>query len=136
MSIIYFKWDEKFEIGNELIDSQHKIFLMLLNKLAITAREPHSKEYLFRVLHELQKYAEFHFLSEENLMIESNYPGLHPHERIHSKILVELEILIDHVVQGRAHANEVVTFVKEWVFNHIANEDTKIAMHIHKHPGA
>jgi hemerythrin len=133
MTAQYFIWDPKYEIGHALIDSQHKIFLMLLNKLAVVSKSAPERDYLFRVLHELQRYAEFHFLSEENLMIESHYPEIARHEQIHSKILMELGLLIDHVAQNRANVDDVVTFVKNWVFDHIAREDQKIATYIAGH---
>jgi hemerythrin len=80
-------WNKSYEIGHELIDSQHKIFLMLLNKLSVTIANGVTKEHMFRVLNELKKYAEFHFLSEENVMHECYYPGIDHHKRIHTEIL-------------------------------------------------
>jgi hemerythrin len=120
-------WDKSFEIGHELIDSQHRIFLMILNKLIKAVAEGVSREYLFRTLIELKKYAEFHFISEENVMIECEYPFLHQHQHIHSELLFEFNLLYDRVAQGRAEADEVVTFIKAWLFTHILNEDSKIA---------
>lgn len=125
-----FVWDTKYEIGNELIDSQHRVFVLLLNKLAINVARGTNREYLFRVLNELKKYAEFHFLSEENLMYECQYPGIKAHEQIHSGILVDLNLLLERVAQDRAYPEEVVNFIKNWIFNHIAHEDKRIAEHI------
>ena len=125
-----FVWDPKYEIGHELIDSQHRIFVLLLNKVAINIARGTNREYLFRVLNELKKYAEFHFLSEENLMYECRYPNIKEHEQIHSKILVDLNLLLEHVSQDRAYPEDVVAFLKGWIFNHIAHEDKKIADHV------
>ena len=129
----FVKWEARYDIGNELIDSQHRIFVMLLNKLAITVRSGATEEYMFRVLNELKKYAEFHFLSEENLMIEFGYPDLKKHEEIHSKILLELNVLADHMVHDNARPLDVVIFLRSWLFNHILNEDSHIAQHIKTH---
>lgn len=122
-------WNTSYEIGHELIDSQHKIFLMLLNKLSVTIFNGVTKEHMFRVLNELKKYAEFHFLSEENVMHECFYPGIENHKRIHSEILFELSALSLRISQGRAEASDVVIFLKSWLFDHILNEDTYIAQY-------
>ena len=127
-----FIWDKKYDVGHELIDSQHRIFILLLNKLAVNIARGGNREHIFRVLHELKKYAEFHFLSEENLMYECHYPAIRAHEEIHSRILLDLTLLMERVSQDRANPQEVVAFFKAWVFNHIAHEDKKIAEYIVK----
>lgn len=126
-------WDSSYEIGHELIDSQHMIFLMLLNKLSVTCSKAVSKEYMFRVLNELKKYAEFHFLSEENVMHECFYPGIDQHKRIHSQILFEFATLSERISQGRSQPTEVVDFLKAWLFDHILNEDIHVAAYVKVH---
>lgn len=126
-------WNASYEIGHELIDSQHKIFLMLLNKLSVTIANGVTKEHLFRVLNELKKYAEFHFLSEENVMHECVYPGIDNHKRIHSEILFEFAALSERVSHGRSDSSDVVAFLKSWLFDHIQNEDSHIALYARNH---
>lgn len=127
-------WDSSYEIGHELIDSQHRIFLMLLNKLSKTIARGVSKEHMFRVLNELKKYAEFHFISEENEMYECHYPGIKHHQHIHSEILFEFTVLSERVSQDRAKPDEVVAFLKSWLFNHILHEDIHISQYIRDNP--
>lgn len=123
-------WNTSYEIGHDLIDSQHRIFLMLLNKLSVTIAKGVTKEHMFRVMSELKKYAEFHFISEENEMYDCHYPGIKSHQHIHSKILFEFTVLSERVSQGRAQPEEVVAFLKSWLFDHILNEDIHIAQYI------
>jgi hemerythrin-like metal-binding protein len=126
-------WSTSYEISHELIDSQHKIFLMLLNKLTVTIANGVTKEHMFRVLNEVKKYAEFHFLSEENVMHECFYPGIYHHKRIHSEILFEFSVLSERVSQGRAQPSDVVVFLKSWLFDHILNEDIHVASYVKVH---
>lgn len=123
-------WSTSYEIGHDLIDSQHRIFLMLLNKLSVNIANGVSKEHMFRVMNELKKYAEFHFISEENEMYDCHYPGVKNHHNIHSEILFELTVLSERVSQGRAQPEEIVLFLKSWLINHILNEDIHIAQYI------
>jgi hemerythrin-like metal-binding protein len=126
-------WNKSYEIGHELIDSQHKIFLMLLNKLSVTIANGVTKEHMFRVLNELKKYAEFHFLSEENVMHECYYPGIDHHKRIHTEILFEFSALSERLSQSRAKPSDVVAFLKSWLFEHILNEDSHVAEYVKVH---
>jgi hemerythrin-like metal-binding protein len=123
-------WDKKYEIGHELIDSQHRIFLMLLNKLVDTLAKGVNKEHLFRVVNELRKYAEFHFISEESVMHEYFYPGTKNHEQIHARILGEVSVLCEHVSQDQAGPEDIVLYLQNWLFNHISLEDSHIAQYI------
>ncbi|MCU7924131.1 MAG: hypothetical protein KZQ88_15690 [Candidatus Thiodiazotropha sp. (ex Dulcina madagascariensis)] len=60
-------WDKKFELGHERIDFEH-------STISAEAGNGSGKERILRLLAELRKYAEFHFLSEENEMLKVNYP--------------------------------------------------------------
>ncbi|MEQ1602420.1 MAG: hemerythrin family protein [Methylophilaceae bacterium] len=125
-------WDKSYEIGHELIDSQHRIFLMILNKLIKSIAQGVTKEYMFRTLMELKKYAEFHFISEENVMLDCGYLNVNQHQHIHSELLFEFTVLSDRVAQGRAEPDEVVSFIKGWLLNHILHEDIQIAQYVRR----
>jgi hemerythrin-like metal-binding domain len=125
-SIAFIPWSKDYEIGHELIDSQHKIFLMIFNKLGQNISTGYTREHMFRVINELKRYAEFHFVSEENLMYESGYPDLNNHQHIHSDILLELNALEVAVSQGYSKPEDIYFFLKGWLFNHILGEDSKI----------
>ncbi len=129
-AIAVIPWSKDYEIGHELIDSQHKIFLMLLNKLGQNIATGYTQEHMFRVINELKKYAEFHFASEENVMYESGYPELKAHQHIHSEILFELSVLEGHVSHGNAKPEDIYEFLKRWLFNHILYEDSKIVQYV------
>jgi len=129
----FIKWDSSYEIHHELIDSQHKIFVMLLNKLMADVAKGVDKEYLLRVLNELVKYAEFHFASEENVMFECSFPGLTNHEQIHAEILHKLTVLAERVTQDQARAEDVVAMLRKWLFSHILVEDSHIAQYVRDH---
>jgi hemerythrin-like metal-binding protein len=131
----YIEWDAKYEIHHDLIDSQHRIFVMLLNKLIANIVKGFTKEHLSRDIRELKKYAEFHFLSEENVMYDCDYPGLTNHELIHAEILHELNVLEERVIQDQASAEDVVLMLKNWLFSHIAIEDNHISQFIKEHEG-
>lgn len=65
-------WDESLETGNTMIDSQHRKLLSLLDELD---DELESKDRVFNVLDELMELTVDHFLCEEALMDEVDYPS-------------------------------------------------------------
>jgi len=78
------KWDHRYELGNERIDAEHRIFLGLIVDFHDAAIQGASKDKLIRILNEISKYAEFHFVSEENIMTEYHYPE----QKYHALILL------------------------------------------------
>ncbi|MBY0577549.1 MAG: hemerythrin family protein [Burkholderiales bacterium] len=122
-------WDKQFEIGNTLIDTEHRMLIMLFRKLdiAIKTRQPHKT--ILRIIVEAKKFAEFHFISEENLMYELNYPELAKHEVMHSQLLAQLEILISRISHKREFPDDLLFFMNKWLVTHIGKEDSKIALY-------
>ena len=87
---MYIHWEKELELGNDLIDTQHRILVLLCRKLDIAIKSNESEQTLRWVMLELRKFTEFHFISEENLMHEIGYPGVDEHSLIHSDLLAQL----------------------------------------------
>jgi hemerythrin-like metal-binding protein len=123
-------WNADLQIGDAGIDAQHRILVDLINRLSrVIDADAVDEERLIRTLLEVRKYAEFHFLSEENFMREIGYPALAEHERLHSQLLSELGV---RTVKARQHwrsARDVVAFLIDWLNQHIALEDKKFAVY-------
>lgn len=125
-------WKKELEIGNEMIDTQHRMLVLLLKKhdLAITSRM--GEKVIMGVLLEVKKFTEFHFLSEENLMAELRYPGLPDHERIHSELLGQMNVFIAKINRKQETPEDILPQIVTWVANHVVSEDLKIAEYVKK----
>ena len=64
------------KIGIEEVDLQHQYFLDLIKRLSVILNSNVSAHLDTRLINEIIKYAEFHFQSEENLMVINDYPDL------------------------------------------------------------
>ncbi len=125
---MYIHWEDSFKIGNPLIDAEHQMMVMLCKKLDYAIKENAGKPELIRVVLEMKKFAEFHFLSEENLMIEIGYPGYDSHFKIHTALLRELDLVAAGINKhGMVDAQELLDVVWRWLAKHIEHEDMKIA---------
>jgi len=125
------KWDQKYELGHDRIDSEHKIFLGLIidfQEAAITGAE---KEKLIRILNEIVKYAEFHFVSEENIMTENHYPDQQQHAHLHNVLLSEVRDKLHQFRRSDLAANDVFDFLFQWFAIHTTSEDKKLVGYFH-----
>lgn len=123
-------FDKDMELGNELIDAQHHMLIMLLKKLDIALKQNLPHKVIMGILLEIKKFTEFHFLCEENLMYELKYPEVVRHEKIHSGLLFQFEVIIAKVNQKQMFADETLDMLYRWVTAHAMHEDGKIVDHI------
>lgn len=124
------EWSEKFEVGNFEIDAEHKIFVKIIQKIIQAQQNNAKKHFTESLLMELLKYAEFHFCSEENIMIENDYPALLKHKKEHERVLAELRNRIFSLKHEFIDFENLETFLTEWFKHHTTTEDRKLAVHI------
>ncbi len=126
-TIIYIHWHKNLELGNDLIDTQHRMLVLLCRKLDIAIKTRQPEQVIRSVMHELRKFTEFHFVSEENLMHEIGYPDVDDHALKHSELLMQLELMLAKIAHHKEFPEDLLHFLNKWVLNHVANEDMKIA---------
>ena len=112
------QWDRGFETGIEEVDAQHRYFLHLINRLGQELQSAQDENYRSRLVRELFKFAEFHFMSEENLMMRYGFPGLADHREIHRQLIEELS--------GQVFFSSLESLLKtvsEWFVQHTVTSD-------------
>jgi len=130
--MIDIKWDKKFAVGHERIDQEHQIFLGLIKSVSTAVDQGASKEKILRILVEIKKYADFHFYSEENLMIDAASPEYDEHKKEHRLLLARFDGLIHDYQVGTGNLNELVEFIFQWFALHTTGIDKRLATHIDK----
>ena len=121
------RWEKKLELGNALIDTQHRIMLVLCRKLDIAIKTQQTEQTIRFVILELKKFTEFHFISEENLMREIGYPDLSEHAFIHTELLMQLNGMMSKINNHSDVPDDLLGFLNRWLMKHIVDEDFKIA---------
>ena len=127
---MYIEWKEEFNLGNRLIDTQHQMLVLLCRKLDIAIKTKRSDSTIQMVMRELQKFVEFHFASEQNLMREIGYPDLSRHTRIHNELLIEMQIELRRIRHHKEFPDDVLYALSEWLTAHMRDEDSKIAAYV------
>lgn len=114
------KWtQESYGTNVEICDNQHKELFDRVNTLNDAVLGGNRSEIGDR-LDNLIDYVVEHFQSEERLMEERGYAGLHKHRQEHENLVSTCADL-----QGRFHAKEVeieegtMSFIKNWLDHHI-----------------
>jgi hemerythrin-like metal-binding protein len=123
-------WSQEMAVGNELIDSQHRMLVLLLRKLELAYQNKLDHKVIVGLCLEIKKFTDFHFLSEENVMREIGYPGLERHAQGHSHLLFEIDVWVKKVNQGTEAPSALLRMVRLWLLGHIEGDDLRIADYI------
>ena len=121
-----FEWNEDFETGIKRIDFEHEVFLELINSFKLAFEKGMTDFELKRIIIEIEKYAEFHFISEENFMLRINFPEYKRHQIIHLDLLEQLN-LAKHIQNDYS---EFLSFLYKWFSYHTVFEDKKIQIFV------
>lgn len=124
------EWSREFETGNELIDSQHRMLVLLCRKLELAYAGRLEKKVIVGLCQELRKFVDFHFVSEENVMREISYPALYHHANTHWHLLSELDHWIRKVNDGNEPPVSLLQSVSAWLLGHIRGDDARLADYI------
>lgn len=117
-------WDNKFLLGIPQLDEHHRQLVKLLNQAFddFTAKAP--AEEVGKLLEALADYATYHFAAEENWMQANGYPRLAEHVVEHDKFSARVtEMLRDVSADKPTLSLELLTFLKNWLVEHILTTD-------------
>lgn len=126
-----FPWNENLKTGINKIDEQHKVIIMLINKLANNLTQ--EKEFEIEdTFNELAKYADFHFKSEEKIWEEHLHGSelVLLHKDSHDSFLPEvLKIKENNKDKSFTEtAEEILLFLIRWLAFHIVDEDKRLVL--------
>ncbi|MES9811707.1 MAG: bacteriohemerythrin [Candidatus Thiodiazotropha sp.] len=131
--MINIDWDNKFEVGHERIDSEHRVFLNLIRTISAEVEENGNKERILRLLAELAKYAEFHFLSEENEMLRVDYPEYEEHHHEHERLLAKFTDMMTQFRTGTLPLDSITEFIFSWFALHTTQVDKRLGQYIQEY---
>ena len=120
------EWDDKYSVGISKIDDEHRQFIDIINMAIATNERNDDSGELREVLYRITKYALNHFSTEENYMIEFNYPEYQYHKEEHHDFSRKVLAYCKRVADGDSQiSNEILEYLKRWLINHIQVTDKK-----------
>ena len=117
-------WNDKMNIGIEPLDDHHKtiVRLMLEVKAELDGKK-HSAD-IQGILASLISYSKYHFLSEERIMLEKNFPHLEQQRTDHKWFVERLdEITAAYPSDDAVFNQELFEHLKDWFVKHILTRD-------------
>jgi hemerythrin-like metal-binding protein len=130
-----FVWDENCRVGIDEIDRDHKGLVNLINDLYEAMQDGSGGALLLPIFTALKHYTVDHFAKEERYMIECNAPDQEKHFREHKRMVETLADLEGRHRKGEAAISlQTLTFLRDWLKNHICVMDLAMAEQLKEHP--
>lgn len=129
-------WRDAMSVGEEMVDSDHKHLLDLINafEIAIAGKIDHKK--VARVLLGLVEYTGEHFAREEELQLAIRYPYHESHRRAHRDVLRKLSDIVGEYTKATEGpvrdrmVRDLANFLKEWLVDHIIQSDLRMKPYV------
>jgi len=117
-----------YEVGNELLDAQHKVILNYMAKVYTYLLADKKGDDLFGLTSRLDTYCKLHFLDEEKIMEEMELPEIQEHKAQHALFVTHLENFMGRYEESDSVKNiDELVFLKGWFMEHIEVFDKRYA---------
>ncbi len=121
-----FLWTDKYSLGVEKVDRQHRHLFEIINKFIERSAASSDSKLVTETLTEMLKYAKEHFTDEEEMMQEHGYPEIELHKRQHSYFIsTTAELSINALNNQSMVADEIAEFLVLWLTTHILKMDMR-----------
>ena len=115
--------------GIKLIDSQHREFFALVNRILDSSVKSDDEQLIIKSFAFIKYYIGEHFSLEEAVMLEYEYPCYAVHRNSHVCFREEFERL-ESFLKSKVYQQDIVMklnyLVVNWFMNHIKTDDKKL----------
>lgn len=125
------EWKAGYDIGVDLIDKQHRQLVEMISRLEASLATDAENREMGDALKFLVDYTHQHFSDEEEFMLNAGFPMYEKHKGLHKDLIHEVKEVLLKLKRGEAiRPRELISFLTDWLMNHILDEDRKIAEYI------
>jgi hemerythrin len=122
------QWNDRYRVGHEQIDLQHKHLFELISKLEAQIEAGSDRNDTLEVVQSLIDYVLVHFSDEETLMQEINFESISRHRWQHSEFAGKVaDMALEWGRGNEVTAEQIRDFLIDWLLDHILTEDMQIA---------
>jgi len=129
----YIDWQDSYSVKVKELDDDHKKLILSINTLHQALMEDRMRDAQKRTVDEMISYAADHFAAEEKYMLQFNFPGYQKHKKEHDQFAakaLDLQGRMDKA--GLVLSLEILSFLKDWLQDHILVVDKEYADHFNK----
>ena len=126
MTKVLINWTDKYSVGYNVIDNQHKELVGMINNLYASFTEGKADEIVEDILKEMIKYTDYHFKMEEKYFDKYNYSDTKLHKEQHNDFIVKVTSFYREFNNGSVTITyDIMNFLREWLLTHIQGSDKK-----------
>lgn len=130
------RWKDEYSVGIAEMDQEHKKLIAMISSLHDAMTAGMGRAALSAVSLEMLDYARTHFADEEQLMKSCGFPGLAPHRSEHELFIAKTLDIRERIQRGElVFSIEVLSFLKNWLVNHIQRMDKQYGSFIRENAG-
>lgn len=130
------EWDERYSVGVEELDVQHRQLFRMINTLFEAPNVEVESQTISDLLSDMKEYTSCHFEAEEEYMAECGYPDIAAHILEHDYFRRKVEDLCsDTMAHRKGVSADILQFLYEWLSAHILSCDKKYAALVSSHRG-
>ena len=133
MFVEFVPWEDRYKLGLDIVDVQHRELIRLTNELFTDCRQGKTvaDEGFQKTVKAVVEYVTVHFSTEEKIMERVSYPQIAEHIAEHRLFAKTVLVEVKNFEDGKSFVpNTFARFLREWVLNHIAITDKKIGDYI------
>ncbi|MDH4216656.1 MAG: bacteriohemerythrin [Gallionella sp.] len=127
-------WSPRYSVNHPVMDEHHHSLFKLIDRLSEAIMEKKENELIGETLNMLIDYTKMHFVAEEHLMRQANYPGHPQHKEAHDKLVAQVQDY-QRRFQGcdSSVTAEIAQFLMtDWLVKHILGMDELYAPYFKK----
>jgi hemerythrin len=119
-------WTERFSVGLKKIDDQHQQLFAMINDLIQLRQDASGGVVVADVLGRMTEYTDYHFKTEERVMMEYGYPDYPLQVREHAGFKAKAASFCVDPAAGKTDLSaEMLGYLQNWLLNHILESDLR-----------
>lgn len=121
------KWQKRYDTHIEVLDQQRRKMFDMINRIEESYTNPDIQREISALLQTLVDYTKFHFNEEEKIMRQLNFKAYDDHRVLHADLIHQINTMLKAIKKSKNFSgHEVLSFLREWLINHILKQDRKI----------
>ncbi len=128
------KWTPELSVGVDEIDQQHQQLYAIIDQLLDARSSELDHSSVMALLTQLVDYSDYHFRTEDNYMIENEYPLFLTHRKEHLAYIKKMGEWITAFEDKKTNlSKDILEFLCHWWKSHVIQSDLKYARYINAH---
>ncbi len=129
----FINWGEAYILHIDEMDQQHKQLADIVNEIYLHVSNNDLDYVANNAIYRLVALVKHHFETEEEMMMQVNYPEIDEHKKVHRELVDQIVAIAGKIrVELLLNPIDVLAFLRAWLNDHLLEEDTRFAHYLVK----